>query len=55
MEETEEDAIEQVLDFLNTIRALKKYAHRLKLANIGGCMTWTKIKVSYDVLIKELM
>ena len=45
MEQTEEEAIERVSDFLNTIGALKKYSHRLKPANTGEGITWTNIKL----------
>ena len=33
MEQTDKEIIGRVLDFQNTIRDLKKYAHRLKTAN----------------------
>ena len=39
VKQTEEEAIERVSDFPNTIGALKEYAHRLKPANTGGGMT----------------
>ena len=35
IKQTEKEAIERVSDFLNTVRALKKLAHRLKPANTG--------------------
>ena len=54
-EQTEEEAIERVSDFLNTIRALKKYAHMLKPTNTGAGMTWTNIKLQHDVLTENLL
>ena len=55
MKQTEEKGIERVLDFLNTIGASNKYAHRPKLVNTGGEMTWPNIKLRHDVSIKELL
>ena len=55
MEQTEEDTIEKISDFLTTIGSFKKYVYRLKPTDPSGGMTGTNIKLRHDVLIKDIM